>query len=136
MKKEGNKKTSSSSTPKAKAFGKVVKLPKGQDAVSFMENIKIPRNKYWYLLVEKQDDELHMIKYNEASDIELNSFVAELKKHYLEILDNDKEMKSLVEKMSVVGNDKFSIIKNIPSIKIRNKTLVNTISTDLIKLLK
>lgn len=123
---------------KPKAFGKVVKLPKGEDAVSFMENIKISRNKYWYLLVEKQDNELHMIKYNEASDIELTTFVAELKKFYIDSFNSEgkEELKSLVEKMEVVGNDKFSIIKNIPSIKFGDKTLVNKISSDLIKLLK
>jgi hypothetical protein len=123
-------------TPKPKAFGKVVKLPKGGDAVSFMENIKIPRNKYWYLLVEKQDDELHMIKYNEASDVELTLFVAELKKFYMDMFEGQEDIKNLVEQMNVVGNDKFSIIKNIPSIKIGDKNLVNKISSDLIKLLK
>lgn len=120
-----------------KLYGKLAYLPKGDDALEFMEKIKIPRNKLWYVLVEKQDNELHMVKYNhDSSTVNLNQFVAELKGHYLKSFEKQEKLKALIEKISVVGNDKFSIVKDIPKVKIKGKTLVSIITEDLIKLLK
>ena len=118
-----------------KLFGKVAKLPNNSDALAFMENIKIPRNKLWYVLVEKQDNELHMIKYNQDG-VNVNQFVAELKGSYLKQFENQEKLKSLIEKIQVVGNDKFSVIKDIPNVKIGDKKLITRITEDLIKLLK
>lgn len=121
----------------AKLFGKVAKLPNDSDALVFMENIKIPRNKLWYVLVEKQDNELHMVKYNHnSSTVNLNQFVAELKGHYLKQFENQVKLKTLIEKIRVVGNEKFSIIKNVPNVKVGDKKLITRITEDLIKLLK
>ena len=125
---------------KAKLIGKVVKLPKNYDAVKFMENVKIPRNKLWYVLVEKQKEELaeelHMIKYNQQEGVNVNQFVAELKAFYLKTFHNDKKLHAVIEKIHVAGNDKFSVIRNIPNIEIEGKKLISRITEDLIKLLK
>ncbi|SRR6266403_340505 len=124
----------------AKKFGRVVKLPKNYDAVKFMENVKIPRNKLWYVLVEKQQasdptEELHMIKYNQDG-VNLNQFVAELKSYYLTKFKDDKKMTAVIEKITVKGNEKFSIIQNIPTLEIDGEKLISKITKDLIKLLK
>lgn len=124
----------------AKLFGKIAKLPKNYDAVKFMENVKIPRNKLWYVLVEKQQEEntteeLHMIKYNQEG-VNVNQFVAELKTYYLTKYKDDKKVLAVVEKITVKGNEKFSVIQNIPSIEIGGEKLISKITKDLIKLLK
>ena len=119
----------------AKLFGKVIKLPNDSDALAFMENIKIPRNMLWYVLVEKQENELHMVKYNQDG-VNANQFVAELKGYYLQHFDKQEKIKSLIEKIKVVGNDKFSVIKDVPNVKIGDKKLITRITEDLIKLLK
>ncbi len=140
---DNNKKT-------AKVFGKVVKLPKNTDVVKFMDNIKIPRNKHWYLVTEKEvDDEgnqVHLVKYNQEG-VNANSFVAQLKEHYIKST-NDENLKKLFEGIKVVGNDKFSVIKNIPDVEIIDiivennkkvevkKNLVSKITSDLIRLLR
>lgn len=134
----------------AKVFGKVVKLPKNTDVVKFMDNIKIPRNKHWYLITEKEIDnegnQLHLVKYNQEG-INSLSFVAQLKEHYIKSTD-DENMKKLFESIKIVGNDKFTIIKNIPNIEIMDivtennksvevkKNLISKITSDLIKLLR
>ena len=140
---DNNKKT-------AKVFGKVVKLPKNTDAVKFMENIKIAKNKYWYLVTEKEFDgegnQIHLVKYNQDG-VNANSFVAQLKEHYIKSTD-DAQLKKAFESIRVVGNEKFSIIANIPDIQIIDivtennkqveikKNLVSKITSDLIKLLR
>jgi hypothetical protein len=134
----------------AKTFGKVIKLPKNTDVVNFMENVKIARNKYWYIVTEKEVNdegkEIHLIKYNQEG-INSNTFVSQLKAFYINST-TDENMKKMFENIKVVGNDKFSIIKNIPNIEIIDvitennkkvevkKNLISKITSDLIKLLR
>ena len=134
----------------AKTFGKVIKLPKNTDVVNFMENVKISRNKYWYVVTEKEVNdegkEIHLIKYNQEG-INSNTFVSQLKSFYINST-TDENMKKMFENIKVVGNDKFSIIKNIPNIEIidivmennqkveKKKNLISKITSDLIKLLR
>lgn len=141
---EENKKT-------AKTFGKVVKLPKNTNVKNFMENVKIARDKYWYIISEKEVDtdgkEIHLVKYNKDEGVDANDFVAQVKAHYIASAPNEA-VKEMFSKITVVGNEKFSVIKNIPNVMItdtitennstRNveKTLVSKITSDLIKLLK
>jgi len=122
----------------AKLYGKVIKLPKNDDAIKYMENIKM-KNNIWYVVVEKQSidkngTELHMVKWKEDG-VNSNQFVAELKSFYLKKFDKQEKLKSLIEQIKVVGNDNFSIIQNIPNVKIGDKKLVTRITEDLIKLL-
>lgn len=123
---------------KAKLYGKVAKLPKGSDALKFMESIKIPKKKLWYVIVEKQKDDkdtsLHMVKYN-TGGVNANQFVAELKAYYIKSFEGQQKLKSLIEKIKVVGNEKFSVIENIPNVKLGDKKLVTRITEDLIRLL-
>lgn len=125
----------------AKLIGKVCKLPKNYDAIKFMENVKIPRNKLWYVLVEKQkteapnSEELHMIKYNQEG-VNVNQFMAELKSYYLLKFKEEKNIHTIIEKIQVTGNDKFSVIKNIQNVEIGGEKLISRITKDLIKLLK
>jgi len=135
---------------KGKVIGKVLELEKNTDVAKFMENIKIPRNKHWYLITEKEINEegkeLHLVKYN-MEGINTLQFVSQLKEHYIKSTQDEK-MKQLFEAIRVIGNDKFTIIKNIPNIEIKEsilennklveikKTLLSKITSDLIKLLK
>jgi hypothetical protein len=119
-------------------FGKVAKLPKGIKAskgYNFLENVKISKSSIWYLLVEKQDNELQMVKYNYKKGVDLSKFVTDLKNYYIsKNLMNPKFCK-LIENITIDGNDKYSWIKNIPSIEVEGKKMVSKITEDLIKLL-
>ncbi len=141
----------------AKRYGKVATLPKDtnpdnfikklENDTKFMENIKNPRNKLWYVLVEKQASdtegtELHMVKYNQEG-VDANQFVAQIKEFYVNST-KDENMKKVFEAIQVVGNEKFSIIKNVPDITLTEnidgkevkRKLLSKITSDLIKLLK
>jgi hypothetical protein len=137
----------------AKVKGKVLHFPFDTDfrlIESKFDDVKIPRDKHWYMITEKYNDnkgnQIHLIKWNQ-NGVNANSFVEALKKRYIDI-SSDAKMKDLFEKIRVVGNDKFSIIENIPNVEIvdrsvvngkevcEKKTLVSKITADLIKLLK
>jgi hypothetical protein len=116
-------------------YGKIAKFPKNvkaSHAYNFLENIKVNKKHVWYIMVEKQDNELQMIKYNNHQGFDLNKFIESLKEHY----KNNESMKEYVEQLEIVGNDNFSIIKNIPNITINGKKLISIIMNDLIILLK
>lgn len=119
----------------AKLIGKVIKLPNDSKAEKVMENIKIPRNKAWYVLVEKQGNELHMIKYNQQG-VNATEFVSELKKYYINKYKDNADLRAKMEGIHVLGNETFSIIKNVPFIEIDGKKLITKITEDLISLLK
>ena len=81
------------------------------------------------------DNELQMVKYDYKKGVDLSSFVNDLKKYYI---DKYKTNKSVVEKISniiVDGNDKYSMIKNIPLIEVNGRKMISIITEDLIKLL-
>ena len=135
----------------AKTYGKVVVFPNNTNLAKCMENVKIPRNKHWYFISHKETDEfgtqLHVVKHN-AEGVDCNQFVAQLKQTYIKTTTDDKT-KKMFESISIVGNDKFSVIKNIPDIEIVDyvveangtkrevkKSLLSIITSDLIKLLK
>lgn len=118
-----------------KLLGKVAKMPKNTKASSaytFLERIKISKQKLWYILIEKQDNELQMIKYNNRKGVNLKVFVDNLKAYY----SHNDMLKEHIEKLEVVGEDKFSIIKNIPDVEIDGKKLISILAEDLIKLLR
>lgn len=118
-----------------KLYGKIAKFPnnvKASHAYNFLENIKIPKKKIWYIMIEKQDNELQMIKYNNREGFNLNEFLTQLKEYY----SHDNKMENFIEKLEIDGNDKFSIIKNIPDVSIGDKKLISILTEDLIKLLR
>jgi hypothetical protein len=118
-------------------FGKIAKFPKGvkaSKAYNFMENVKISKKSIWYIMVEKYQ-ELQLVKYNHKEGVDLNQFVNELKSYYLTKNKFSRSICESISKISVDGNDKYSIIKNIPTIDIDGKKIITKITEDLIKLL-
>jgi len=122
-----------------KLYGKVAKFPKktkASKAYNFLENVKISKNSIWYILIEKQDNELQMVKYNNKKGFDMAKFVLELKNFYLNQYSKDHNMIKLIESIEVGGAEEFSSIKNIPNIDIAvGKKLISKITEDLIKLL-
>ncbi len=123
---------------KVEFFGKVAKLPKGVKAskgYNFLENVKVSKSSIWYLMVEKQDNELQMVKYNHKKGVDLSRFISDLKEFYKSQFKDNHKVLEMIEKIAVDGNDKFSRICNIPLIEIEGKKIITKITEDLIKLL-
>lgn len=119
-------------------IGKLAKFPndvKAFNAYNFLENINVSKKKVWYMMIEKQSNELQTIKYNYEEGVNLKEFVDELKKYYCDMFKNDDNILNAINHMEVSGNDKFSVIKNIPSIKIDDVPLISLLTENLIKLL-
>lgn len=125
-------------------IGNVAKFPKDVDsstAYSYMKNLKNPKlNKkdVWYLMVEKQNNELQMIRFQQKEDmLDLGQFVDGLKKFYINKYKKNEKLVSYLEKMEV-GRDKHGLIagvRNIPNIKIGDKKMIQIVTEDLIKIL-
>lgn len=118
-------------------FGKVAKFPKNtkaSKAYNFLENVKVSKKSIWYIMVEK-DNELQMVKYNTKEGVDLGKFVNELKTYYISKSKGNKFICEAISKMMVDGNDKYSMIRNIPLIDIDGKKMITKVTEDLIKLL-
>lgn len=124
-------------------YGRVAKFPKNvraKKAYLFLENVKVPKNKVWYLLVEKQaaedgDAELQMLKYNRVAGVNLQDFVSELCVYYTGVYAGQPIVLDALKRLEVAGEDKFSVIRNISPIKMDGMPMVSRIMGDLIKLL-
>jgi len=119
---------------KVSFYGKVAKMPNdtmASKSITFLENIKVSKQKLWYILIQKQDDQLQMIKYNNKLGVDMNMFVEKLKDYY----KDNEQVKEHISNLEIDGNDKFSIIKNIPKVEINGKKLISLITEDLLKLL-
>jgi len=115
-------------------YGKIAKFPKNtkvKNAYTFLENIKVSKSKLWYILIEKDDDGLQIIKYNNKLGFNLYDFVNELKTFY----STDENISPYIENLNIVGEDKFSTIKNIPDVEINGKKLITILTNNLISLL-
>ena len=105
-----------------KLIGKVAKFPKNtkaKSAFNFLENIRIPKKKLWYFIIEKEIvennntfEELQVIKYNNKEGINCVSFVESLKEHYKQ----DEVMYENIKNLIIDGSENFSTIRNIPNI--------------------
>lgn len=123
---------------KVETFGKVAKFPKNikaSKAYNFLENVKVSKKSIWYIMVEKQDNELQMVKYNYKEGVNLGKFINELKSYYTKKYSNDKNICDMVENIKVDGNDKYSMVKDIPLIDVDGKKMITKITEDLIRLL-
>lgn len=123
---------------KVQFIGKVAKLPKNTKASSglnFMENVKVSKASIWYLMIEKQNNELQMIKYNQTKGFDLGKFTNELKSYYIKKFAKNVKLVKLIESIEIDADDKYSWIKNIPLITIEGKKLISIITEDVIKLL-
>jgi len=121
-----------------KFIGKVAKMPKGVKAskgYNFLENIKVSKSSIWYLLIEKQDNELQMVKYNHKKGVDLSRFVSDLKSYYISKNKSNQKFCKLIESIEIDGNDKYSWIKNIPPVEVDGVKMIAKITEDLIKLL-
>lgn len=119
-------------------YGKVAKLPKNTKAskgYNFLENVKVSKSSIWYIMVEKQDDQLQMVKYNYKKGVDLAKFVVDLKEYYKTKFSNNQKVVRLIESIEVDGNDKYSWVKNIPLIEVDGKKMISKITEDLIRLL-
>jgi hypothetical protein len=120
-------------------YGKLAKFPKktkASKALNFLENIKISKNSIWYLLIEKQDNELQMVKYNNKQGFDMEKFVLELKGYYIKKwYKTNPKLTKLIESIEVGGAKEFSTIKNIPNIEVDGKKLISKITEDIIRLL-
>ena len=119
-------------------FGKVAKFPKNtkaSKAYNFLENVKVSKKSIWYIMVEKMDNELQMVKYNYKEGVDLSKFVNELKTYYTKKYGKDAKFIEAISKISVDGNDKYSMVKNIPLVEVEGKKMITKITEDLIRLL-
>ena len=120
--------------------GKVAKFPnntKAVKALQFLEHIKVNPNKLWYIVIEDQENQLKMVKYNRSKGVNLLEYVKELKNVYVIKYAQDVTITEALNNITVEGEDGFSVIKNIPQIVIPNteQTLISKITSDLINLL-
>ena len=126
------------SNEKVTTYGKVAKFPKNvkaSKAYNFLENVKVSKKSIWYIMVEKQDNELQMVKYNNKEGVDLNQFVTELKGYYIKKYSKDTKVCKLIEAINVDGNDNYSMVKNIPLVTVDGRKMISIITEDLIKLL-
>lgn len=123
------------SDKKVNFYGKVAKMPKNikaKNAYNFLENIKVSKKKLWYILIEKDENELQCIKYNNKMGVNLNEFVNELKNYH----SKDENMSKYFNELFIDGNDKFSIIKGIKDVEIEpGKKMITFLTEELIQLL-
>lgn len=115
-------------------YGKVAKFPtntRAKNAYNYLENIKVSKKQLWYILIEKDNDGLQIIKYNNKLGFNLFDFINEMKKYYAQ----DEELSPYIEALTIEGEDKFSVIKNIPEVVIDGKKLITILANDLINLL-
>ena len=119
--------------------GKIAKFTKNikaSSAYNYLENLKVSKKSIWYIMIESQNSELKMVKYNYKEGVDLYKFINELKSYYSKRCNDDPKNQKLIENIKVDGNDKYSMIKNIPSIEMDGKKMITKITEDLIKLLK
>ena len=115
-------------------LGKVAKFPKNtkvKNAFNFLENIKVSKSKLWYILIEKDNNGIQVIKYNNKNGFMLYDLINELCVYY----SNNSEILPHLQQLKIEGEDKFTTIYNIPDIEIDGKKLITILTTDLIKLL-
>ena len=115
-------------------FGKIAKFhknTKAKSAYNFLENICASKKKLWYIIIEKEQDGLQLIKYNNKLGFKLNDFVLKLKEYYM----TNENISPYINQLEIIGEDAFSIIKNIPDVEIDGKKLITILTNDLIKLL-
>ena len=129
---------SEESNEKVTTYGKVAKFPKNvkaSKAYNFMENVKVSKKSIWYLMIEKDENQLQLVKYNYNEGVDLNKFVNDLKGYYVNKYKDNKVICEAVNKLTVDGNDKYSMVKGITPVEVDGKKLITKITEDLIKLL-
>ena len=120
---------------KVNFYGKVAKMPKNvkaKNAYNFLENIKVSKKKLWYILIEKDENELQCIKYNNKMGVNLKLFVEQIKEYH----KKDENISKYINELVIEGNDKFSVIKGIQNVEIKpGKKMITFLTEELIQLL-
>lgn len=125
-------------------YGKLAKFPEGvkaSKAFNWVYNLRDPKlskKEIWYLMVEKQDNELQMIKYQQKQGVNLTKFVVDLKEYYLTKYGDTPLMVEKISKIKLSGDQdgNISSITNIPNIVVEGKKkLIHKLMEDLVKLL-
>lgn len=120
---------------KINLYGKVAKFPKNvkaKNAYNFLENIKADKKKLWYILIEKDENELQCIKYNNKMGVNLTAFIEQIKEYH----KKDEQLYEKIKNLTIEGNDKFSIIKGITDVEVKpGKKLITFLTEELIQLL-
>lgn len=123
---------------KMETIGKVAKFPKNtkaSKAFTFLENVKVSKKSIWYIMVERESNELQMIKYNYKEGVDLSKFINELKTYYTSKYKDNQKICESISKIKIDGNDKYSMITSIPLIEVDGTKLIAKITEDLILLL-
>ena len=129
---------------KVEIYGKLAKFPEGvkaSKAFNWVYNLKDPKlskKDIWYIMVEKQDNELQMIKYQQKQGVNLTKFIVDLKEYYIDKYKDNKKIIELVNKIELGGDQdgNVSAITNIPNIKVEEgKKMIHRIMEDLVRLL-
>tara|TARA_R110000772_G_scaffold1210_2_gene4268 strand:- start:4425 stop:5132 length:708 start_codon:yes stop_codon:yes gene_type:complete len=125
-------------------YGKLAKFPEGvkaSKAFNWVYNLKDPKlskKEIWYLMIEKQDNELQMIKYQQKQGVNLTKFVVDLKNYYLEKYGDTPAIVEKINKIKLGGDQEgnISAITHIPNIIVEgNKKLIHKLMEDLVQLL-
>lgn len=77
--------------------------------------------------IRRKNNNLHIVKYNEDLNLNINGFVDSLFKFY----STKKELLSICENVKIKGNDKFSVVENLKDVNIEK--VVNDLSDLLSK---
>lgn len=101
-------------------------------AISLLEHNKINKDKLHCIISKQSENTLVLLKYNEKSNHDILNFVNSLINHYKK---NDNLIK-MFENIIVSGTKDYTIIKNIPKVKINDKHLIDVFNDNIIKLLK
>lgn len=88
---------------------KIIKFNTGH-IKDILETIKTKYSDTDYF-IRKKNNELHIVKYNEKLQLNMNEFVNSLLKYY----SSKEEFKKIIEGIKVKGNTSFSIIENMKS---------------------
>jgi len=116
-------------------IGKIVKFSsniKPSVSIVMLENNNVSKDKLHYIISTQTKDSLVVLKYNENADIKLTEFVNTLIDYY----KKNEQLVKQFDQILIEGNDKFSIIKNIPNITLGDKKLIDILNENLVKLLK
>ena len=120
---------------KISLIGKVAKFPKNvkaKNAYNFLENIKADKKKLWYILIEKDENKLQCIKYNNKMGVNLTTFIEQIKEYH----KKDEKLYEHIKNLKIEGNDKFSIITCIDDVEVKpGKKLITFLTEELIQLL-
>lgn len=117
-------------------YDSVVKFPslfKPSETIKLLESNNIDKNKLHYIIIEQKDNSLLVMKYNSSLNMNINEFVNSLISFYKKNENLEKYFKDI----NINGTYAYSIIKNIPDVKLNeNLKLIDIINNDIIKLLR